>query len=179
METRPWQRHYDYEVPGTLRYPRIPAQDFLHYAANGFPDKAAYQFYGSEMSFYDLRRQVLRLANALGGLGVQKGDRVGLHLPTCPQYVIAYYAVLSLGAIGVNLNPMYTPDELKRIVADTGMTTLITFDLVLPHILQVAQSVPNPPDCRNPGYRLHPGNAPEYAGRPGTAEGLAPFFAVD
>jgi long-chain acyl-CoA synthetase len=144
MDTRPWQRHYDYEVPLSLRYPRIPAQDFLHYAANGFPDRAAYQFYGSEMSFYDLRRQVLRLANALGELGVQKGDRVGLHLPTCPQYVIAYYAVLSLGAIGVNLNPMYTPDELKRIAADTGMTTLITFDMVLPNIVQVCQDVTIP-----------------------------------
>jgi long-chain acyl-CoA synthetase len=44
MATRPWQRHYDYEVPLTLRYPRIPAQDFLHYAANGVPDKAAYHF---------------------------------------------------------------------------------------------------------------------------------------
>ena len=144
METRPWQRHYDYEVPVSLRYPRIPAQDFLHYAANGFPDKAAYNFYGTEMSFYDLRRQVLRLANALGELGVQKGDRVGLHLPTCPQYVIAYYAALSLGAIGVNLNPMYTAEELKRIVADTGITTLITFDMVLPNIVQVCQAVAIP-----------------------------------
>ncbi len=125
MESRPWQRHYDYEVPVSLRYPRIPVQDFLHFTANGFPDKAAYRFYGSEMSFHDLRRQVLRLANALGGLGVQKGDRVGLHLPTSPQYIIAYHAALSLGAIGVNLNPMYTPEELKRIVADTGITTLI------------------------------------------------------
>jgi long-chain acyl-CoA synthetase len=144
METRPWQRHYDYEVPVTLRYPRIPAQDFLHYAANGFPDKAAYQFYGSEMSYYDLRRQMLRLANALGGLGLQKGDRVGLHLPTSPQYVIAYHAVLSLGAIGVNLNPMYTPEELKRIAAETGMTTLITFDMVLLNVVQACQTVSIP-----------------------------------
>ncbi|MFH0789687.1 MAG: long-chain fatty acid--CoA ligase [Pseudomonadota bacterium] len=144
MEPRPWQRHYDFEVPLTLRYPRIPAQDFLHFAANGFPDKAAYNFYGSEMSFYDLRRQVLRLANALGGLGVQKGDRVGLHLPTSPQYVIAYHAVLFLGAIVVNLNPMYTPDELKRISTDTGISTLITFDMVLSNIVQLCQTVSIP-----------------------------------
>jgi long-chain acyl-CoA synthetase len=144
METRPWQRHYDFEVPFTLRYPRIPAQQFLHFAANGLPDKAAYHFYGSEMSFYDLKQQVLRLANALGALGIQKGERAGVHLPTCPQYVIAYHALLSLGAIVVNLNPMYTPDELKRIANDTGLATLITFDTVLPNIVQLCQSVPIP-----------------------------------
>jgi long-chain acyl-CoA synthetase len=144
MEPRPWHRHYDFEVPVTLRYPRIPAQEFLHFTANGFPDKAAYNFYGSEMTFYDLRQQVLRLANALGNLGVKKGDRLGLHLPTSPQYIIAYHAALSLGAIVVNLNPMYTPDELKRIADGTGITTLITFDMVLPNILQLCQAVSIP-----------------------------------
>jgi acyl-CoA synthetase (AMP-forming)/AMP-acid ligase II len=119
MDTRPWQRHYDYEVPVPLRYPRIPAQDFLHYAANGFPDKAAYQFYGSEMSFYDLRRQVLRLANALGGLGVQKGDRVGLHLPTSPQYVLAYHIKSPLVMQGY----WNTPEEIRGQLKDGWLHT--------------------------------------------------------
>ena len=76
----------------------------------------------------------MRFANALGALGVQKGERVGIHLPNCPQYPIAYYAVLSLGAIVVNLNPMYTAEELKLMANATGLTTLITFDMVLPAI---------------------------------------------
>ena len=127
METRPWQRHYDYNVPTTIRYPRLPFQDILQIPANAYPDKPALSFYGTEMTFWEVRQQVLRMANALGALGVQKGERVGIHLPTCPQYVIAYYAVLSLGAIVVNLNPMYTADELKHIVELTGLTTLVTF----------------------------------------------------
>jgi long-chain acyl-CoA synthetase len=84
------------------------------------------------------------MANALGGLGVRKGDRVGLHLPTCPQYVIAYYAALSLGAIVVNLNPMYTMDELKKIAEDTGLTTLFTFGMVLPNVRPLCESVEIP-----------------------------------
>jgi long-chain acyl-CoA synthetase len=56
---------------------------------------------------------------------------VGIHLPNCPQYPIAYYAVLSLGATVVNLNPMYTAEELKLMATVTGMTTLITFDTAL------------------------------------------------
>jgi long-chain acyl-CoA synthetase len=74
------------------------------------------------------------MANALGALGVSKGDRVGINLPNCPQFIIAYIATLSLGAIVVNMNPMYTPDELNFIIKDTSMTTLITFDMVLPNV---------------------------------------------
>ncbi|MEJ2169831.1 MAG: AMP-binding protein, partial [Desulfobacterales bacterium] len=144
MENRPWLRHYDYNVPTTIRYPRLNAHDLLGLPASTFPDKPATNFYGTEITFYELRQQVLRMANALGGLGVQKGDRVGLHLPTSPQYVIAYYAALSLGAIGVNLNPMNTGEELKRLAANTGITTLFTFDMVLPNVRPVCREVDIP-----------------------------------
>ena len=134
MENRPWQRHYDYSVPLTIRYPRVPAHYFLNIPANTFPDKPATNFYGTEITFWELRKQVQRMANALGGMGVQKGDRVGVHLPNCPQYIIAYYASLNLGAVVVNLNPMYTVDELKGLTTDTGVSTLFTFDMVIVYV---------------------------------------------
>jgi long-chain acyl-CoA synthetase len=99
MEMKPWHRHYDYNVPTTIRYPRIAAQAFFQLAAGTFPDKPATNFYGTELTFWQLRQQTLRMASALGKLGVKKGDRVGLHLPNCPQFVISYLAALSLGAI--------------------------------------------------------------------------------
>ena len=137
MEAKPWHRHYDYNVPTTIRYPRLAVHELLELPSNSYPDKAALNCYGTEMTFWELRLQVLRLATALGALGVQKGERVGLHLPNIPQYPIAYYAVLSLGAIVVNLNPMYTAEELKLMASTTGLTTLITFDMVLPAIRAV------------------------------------------
>jgi len=141
MENRPWQRHYDYNVPLTIRYPRITAHHLLDIPAGNFPDKPATNFYGTEISFWDLKQQVLRMANALAEMGVQKGDRIGLHLPNCPQYIIACYAALTLGAIVVNLNPMYTADELKALTSDTGVSTLFTFDMVLPNIRPLCQAV--------------------------------------
>jgi long-chain acyl-CoA synthetase len=137
MEAKPWHRHYDYNVPTTIRYPRLAVHELLGLPSNAYPDKAALNFYGQEMTFWELRLQVLRLAAALGALGIQKGERVGLHLPNIPQYPIAYYAVLSLGAIVVNLNPMYTAEELKLMASTTGLTTLITFDMALPAIRAV------------------------------------------
>lgn len=144
MQIKPWHRHYDYNVPLSLRYPRISIGDLLQIPANSFPDKAALNFYGTEMTFWELREQVLRLANALGTLGMKKGERVGLHLPNCPQYIIAYYAVLMLGGIVVNLNPMYTVEELKMIATNTEFTTLITFDMVLPTVRNLCREIPLP-----------------------------------
>jgi long-chain acyl-CoA synthetase len=144
MDPRPWQRHYDYDVPTTIRYPRIPAHSLYQMSAAAFPDKPALNFFGTEITFWEMREQILALANALGALGVQKGERVGLHLPTCPQYVISYHAVLTLGAVVVNLNPMYTVEELKALTSDTGITTLITFDLVLPNIRALCGAVEIP-----------------------------------
>ena len=141
MGNRPRLRHYDYNVPLTIRYPRVPAHCFLNIPAGNFPNKAATHFYGTEMTFWDLRQQVLRMANAMGEMGVKKDDRIGVHLPNCPQYIIAYYAAQNLGAVVVNLNPMYTVDELKALTSDTGVSSLFTFDTVLPKIRPLCQEV--------------------------------------
>ena len=128
LENKPWLKYYDPGVPETIKYPQIPLQQLLHVAAASMPYKASTSFFGSELTFRQIRAQMLRMANALIKLGVKKGDRVALALPNCPQYVIAYYGVLSAGAIVVNINPMYTFDELKFMMENAGVETLITFD---------------------------------------------------
>ena len=139
MQARPWHCHYDPWVPTTIRYPRVTIQDFLHFAANNAPDKIATDFYGSKMTFREIRSDALRLANALRNHGVEKGDRVAIHLPNCPQYVVAYYAALCCGALVVNVNPLYTVPELKRIVELTAPKAWVTFDMVLPGVQVVAE----------------------------------------
>jgi long-chain acyl-CoA synthetase len=144
MEGKSWHRHYDYDVPTTVRYPRLSIPDLLEIPANALPDKSALIFLGKEVSFWELRLQVLRMANALGGLGVQKGERVGIYLPTCPQYIIAHFAVLLLGGIVVNLNPMYTADELKIIAQNTELTTLFASEMGLPEVRALSKVVKIP-----------------------------------
>ncbi len=131
MKTRFWQNSYDYNVPTAIKYPRFPVQNFVHLAAAQFPHKAAVDFYGSTLTNAEIRNQMLRMANKLGHLGVQKGDRVGVALPNCPQYIIAYYAILSAGGIVVNLNPLYTQNELKFMMENTGLKILFTYDAVM------------------------------------------------
>ncbi len=115
MEDRIWHQHYDYNVQTSYRFPRIPLQALLDIPCNQFPDKPAINYYGSEITFWELREMAVRLANAFSELGIKKGDRVGLHLPNIPKYLISYYATLYVGAIVVNFNPLYTPEELWRL----------------------------------------------------------------
>jgi long-chain acyl-CoA synthetase len=141
MEEKPWHRHYDYCVPTSVRIPRIGIHELLQIGASACPDKAVLNFFGTEISFWDLRVLVRKFATALGELGVEKGERVGVHLPNIPQYPIAYYAVLSLGGIVVNLNPLYTADELKQMAEATGLTTIISFDMMLANIRPVVEEL--------------------------------------
>lgn len=141
MESRPWHKFYNYEVPSTLRYPGSPIQFFVHFAATHYPDKTGIKFCGTELSFWEIRNLVMRLANALIKLGVKKGDRIGLAMPNCPQYVIAYYATLSAGGIVVNFNPSYTYDELHVLMKNTEIKYLFTFDTVIPTMKKLSNEL--------------------------------------
>ena len=141
MEEQPWHKHYDFFVPTSIRYPKVSIQKLFQGAASQYADKTALNFYGTEMTFWQIREHMHRMANALGRLGMKKGDRVGIQLPNCPQFVIAYLAALSLGAIVVNINPLYTAEELRFIMENTGTETLFTFDMILPVIRPLSKEI--------------------------------------
>ncbi len=91
-----------------------------------FPEKAALIFEGRIYSYRELNERINRLANALKGLGVEKGDRVGLFLPNIPAFPIAYFAAEKLGAIVVSINVMSKKREIKYIVNDSGCKIVFT-----------------------------------------------------
>ena len=135
--SRPWLRHYDYWVPHHLTYPRRPLHDILDTTAIEVPDQPATAFFGATLTFEQLKDRSDRFATALAGFGLSKGDRVGIMLPNCPQYIIAAFAVLRHGAIVVNINPTYTAREVLMVANDSGMRLLITLDALAPLALGV------------------------------------------
>src|SRR5262249_47619399 len=88
---RPWQKHWDYWVPANLSYPGRPLADVLSIAAVERPDRQATVFLGASLTFLDLKRRADALAASLARLGIRKGDRVGIMLPNCPQYILAVF----------------------------------------------------------------------------------------
>ncbi len=116
-------------VHRTLDYPEVPVYGFLDAAAARFPDRVAMRFSGAEITYVEFLTLTHRFAHALKARGVGKGDRVAIHLLNCPQFAIAYYALLKLGAIFVPCSPLLSERELVHQLADSGAETLITLDL--------------------------------------------------
>jgi long-chain acyl-CoA synthetase len=136
---RPWTRRWDYWVRSNLSYPGRSLYDVLALSAIERPERPATQFLGAQLTYLDLKRRADALAASLARMGITKGDRVGIMLPNCPQYIIASFAILRLGAIVVNINPSYTPREALIITTDSGVRTVITLDALAP-LIQGIQS---------------------------------------
>jgi long-chain acyl-CoA synthetase len=128
---RPWFASYPSDVPHSLEpFPKESVFTLLRNAAAGFPDRPALAFFGAHMSYAQLLRQVERFSAVLAGLGVHKGDRVGLLLPNCPEYVIAFFACQRIGAVAVGNNPLYTERELEHQIEDSGAKLMIVLDQI-------------------------------------------------
>jgi long-chain acyl-CoA synthetase len=137
-EHRPWFATWRAGVPKTLEpYPRTSAFSLLQDAASEFPDSVALAFLGKHLTFRELLGQVELFSSVLAGLGVRKGDRVGLLLPNCPQYVIAWYATVRLGAIAVGNNPLYTRRELAHQVKDFSPNVMVVLDQLYPSLAAI------------------------------------------
>jgi long-chain acyl-CoA synthetase len=134
---RPWEAHLDYWVRPHMNYPRRSLIDILRVAAADVPDRPATAFLGAQLTYAEIKERSDRLATALARSGIVKGDRVGIMLPNCPQYLIAVFAILRIGGIVVNVNPLYTPREIAVVAQDSGMRLLIVLDLLAPQALAV------------------------------------------
>jgi len=97
-DEKPWLRFYPQAVPHTVDVPEKSLSDVFDEITERYSNRTAIVFYGNEISFKQLRQQVDRLATALCELGIEKEDKVALYLLNSPQYVIAYFAVLKVGA---------------------------------------------------------------------------------
>src|SRR4029453_3301005 len=129
---RPWLNHYDYWVQPHNNYPRRPLSEILRVTTADVPDKVATVFLGAELTFAEIKERSDKFATALARLGGAQHDRVGIMLPNCPQYLIAAFAILRLGAIIVNINPIYTPRELAVVAKDSGTRVLTALDVLAP-----------------------------------------------
>jgi long-chain acyl-CoA synthetase len=125
---RPWQASYAPDVPDEIDLPEGSLSHLIDDSVATYGRNVALEFFGATTTYAELGEQIARAAEGLRRLGVSKGDRVALVLPNCPQHVAAFYAVLRLGAIVVEHNPLYTPRELRHQFEDHGAEVAIVWD---------------------------------------------------
>ncbi|MBU0704185.1 MAG: AMP-binding protein, partial [Chloroflexi bacterium] len=134
---KPWLKSYDSHVPEHIEYPPTPMPAVLEETARKYPEHTAFIFKDAKIAFREYNEAVDRCAAALQKLGVEKGDRVAIHLLNMPQFPIAYYAVLRIGGIVVPCNPVYTAREIKHQVSDSGAKVMITLSMMYPIIKKI------------------------------------------
>ena len=126
---KPWLKQYEGHVPHSLTYPEVPIHRFLSNTVGQHPDHVAMTFNEIHFTYKDLNERVNRFAHALLKLGVEKGDRIAFLLVNSPTYVFAFFAVMKLGAVVVNLNVGIQGEELARCLNDSGAKAIVTLDL--------------------------------------------------
>ena len=122
---RPWLASYAEGVPHDVDDAEGSLYDLIRASVEQYPDNVALEFFERTTTYAELGAEIERVAEGLRLLGVQKGDTVALVLPNCPQHIVAFYAVLRLGAIVVEHNPLYTPRELRHQFEDHGAKVVI------------------------------------------------------
>ena len=133
--TKPeWTKNYQPGVPAEIDLPDEPLSAMFTRAARKGGKRVALEFFGATTTYRELADQVDRAAAGLAALGVGPGDRVAIVLPNCPQHVVAFYAVLRLGAVVVEHNPLYTATELATMFADHGARVAIAWDVAVPKL---------------------------------------------
>ncbi|MCL7749818.1 AMP-binding protein [Halalkalibacter alkaliphilus] len=135
-----WLEHYHIEIPTSIEYPNLSLHELVEQAGRRFPDHVALEFMGKSLTYREFDQSVRRFANQLQTLGLQKGERVSIMLPNCPQGVIAYFATLMAGGVAVQTNPLYVERELEHQLVDSGAKIILCLDLLYPRVMKVRKS---------------------------------------
>ncbi len=140
--SKPWLAAYAPGVPHEIDAPTGSLVDMVEDAVSRFRAHTALQFFGATTSYDELGEQIDRAAEGLRRLGVTPGDRVALVLPNCPQHVVAFYAILRLGAVVVEHNPLYTARELRHQFEDHGARVVVAWDKIAGMITEFPDDIP-------------------------------------
>lgn len=126
-----WLSHYPEHIDWHSPLRICALHELLDESAKRFPDKIALDFKGKLYTYRELKTKVDSFARGLHEIGIGRGNKVGLFMPNCPQYVIAFFGVLKAGATVVNYNPLYSQRELKYQIDDSGTEVMVTINLTL------------------------------------------------
>lgn len=138
-ETRAWNRFYAPGTPVDIEPVTGSLVDLLDERCEQWADRDAISFFGRPVTYREFGERVARAAQGLADLGVSAGDRVALIMPNAPQHMVVFYAVLRLGAVVVEHNPLYTRDELETQFRDHGATVVVAWT----NVVATVQALPS------------------------------------
>jgi len=130
-ESQPWLKYYG-DVPASIDYPSTTMYEELMQVAEKYPLSIAYDFFNTTATYQQFTHEIEQCARALASLGVGKGDRITISMPTSPQGVICIYAANKLGAVSSMIHPLSPPKKIAFYLNDSGSTYALTLDAFYP-----------------------------------------------
>jgi len=120
--SKPWFKFYEEGVKAQLSIPEIGLLEMFKQTVEKFPERTALIFAGHTWTYRQMDAVVERLARAFAKNGLTAGDRISIYMPNSANWVISFFAIMRLGAVVVQTNPLYVEDELKAQLQDAGAT---------------------------------------------------------
>lgn len=130
---RNWVNHYPEYMKWDADIKSAPIYELLDETAEKYPNHTGFNFMGKTWTWSELHKMSCHMAKGLQRMGAGKGVKVGLFLPNCPYFLIAYHAIARTGATIVNYNPLYSERELRHQIEDSHTDIMITLDLKMLH----------------------------------------------
>ncbi|MDN7123421.1 long-chain-fatty-acid--CoA ligase FadD [Pseudidiomarina sp. 1APP75-32.1] len=124
-----WLQRYPAGVPETIDPDHFNSLvDIFEQSVEAYGDKTAYVNMDHEMSFHELDEETKKFAAYLQSKGLKKGDAIAIMMPNLLQYPVALFGILRAGMTVVNVNPLYTPRELKHQLSDAQCKGIVILD---------------------------------------------------
>ena len=139
VKEKSWVKFYPPKIPDNIDYPEIPLHDILIRTSKNYPDQVAIDYFGNEITYKEIDSFSDCFAAGLAKLGIKKGDRIALFLPNIPQFIIAYFGILKVGAIVTTISPLYKDREVKYQLINSGAKSIVTLTSLFPIVEKIWQ----------------------------------------
>ena len=140
-EQKPWLKFYQH-VPHTINYPRVTMYEALKQTADKNPDAIAYDFFGYTSTYRQFMMEIDHCADALAALGLKKGEKITISMPTSPQGIICFYAANKLGAVSSMIHPLSTVKEIEFYLNVAQSRFALTLDVFYDKFKDVKNTTP-------------------------------------
>ena len=139
----PWLKYYG-DTPQHLKYPQKTIYEMVKAAADKYPKNYAYEFMGKKTTYAEFMQKIDAAAKAYLALGIQKGDRVTICMPNCPQAVDSFYALNRIGAVSNMIHPLSAAGEIKFYLNFSKSMAILTLDQFYGKIAPIMPELDDP-----------------------------------
>jgi long-chain acyl-CoA synthetase len=137
VDEKPWFKVYEPNVPRKVEIPEISLTEMLNTTIKNFSDHPALIFAGKTINYQEMDLLIDRMAKAFVKQGIKKGDRISIYMPNSANWVIAFFAILRVGAVVIQTNPLYVEGELKAQYSDAGAVGVVSIPQLLPRLMAI------------------------------------------